>query len=228
MSRGGKPGQPSRLNRQIGRDEQGLPVTTRDRILAWVAAGIPYDTSVLRAGCGLSTVHGWLSEAARAEELAMTNPQHKLTPYQRDLIVFSHQLEHARAEGEAKFHEAMAALANGGLSETTQIVKMVEDPSSTGDQRTGTPAGWRIVERNTTTKRTLPHYQALRWVLENRYGRRLPTELVWRDTLTGALSDDEGVDVLIAGAEAYLASRAIEVESHEQNGNGSNGSNGSH
>jgi hypothetical protein len=30
---------------------------------------------------------------------------------------------------------------------------------------------------------------------------------VWRDTLTGALSDDEGVDALIAGAEAYLSQR---------------------
>jgi len=214
----------SSLNKPVGRDENGEIITARDRILAWVASGIPYDTSVLRAGVGLVTVHSWLREAARAEELTMTNPSHKLTPYQRDLIVFSHQLEHAKAEGEAKFHESMQAIAHGNLSQVTTTLKLVEDPTSNGDARTGTPAGWRVVERTVKTERTLPHFAALRWVLENRYGRKLPTELVWRDTISGTLSDDEGVDVLIAGAEAYLEQRAAAIEATSTESNGSNGS----
>lgn len=218
-----KPGRPSSLNKPVGVDENGKVVTARERILAWVAAGIPYDTSVLRAGVGLVTVHGWLKEAARAEELTMTNPMHKLNSYQRDLVVFSHQLEHAKAEGEAKFQEAMASVAMGGLSETTTILKLVEDPASTGDQRTGTPPGWRVVERAVKTTRSLPHFPALRWVLENRYGRKLPTELVWRDTISGSLTDDEGVDVLIAGAEAYLEQRAAAIETKSTETNGTNG-----
>lgn len=195
-----------RLNQVVAR-ENGVDVTVRDRILDWLRAGIPYDTSVLRSGIGLTRVHEMLREAAKAEELAMTNPTAKLSAWQRDLVVFSRQIEHAKAEGEAKFHELMGSLAVGGLAETTVTVKMVEDANA--------PGGWRTVERSSKTTRTLPHYAAVKWILENRYGRRVPTELVWHDTLTGALSDSEGVDALIEGAEAYLAQRA------EQRGNGS-------
>jgi hypothetical protein len=188
-----------RLNDVIGKREDGTPVLVRERILEWISAGIPYDTSILRANVSLSTAQRWMKEAAKAEELSMTNPLHKLSAYQRDLVVFSRQLENARAEGEAKFHEAMHKLAEGDLASSTTVVKMVEDATA--------PGGFRVVERSVKTERTLPHFAAIRWVLENRYGRRLPTELVWRDTLTGALSDDEGVDALIAGAEAYLSQR---------------------
>lgn len=199
-----------RLNDVVAMDGE-TKITVRDRILGWISAGIPYDTSILRANVSLSTAQRWMKEAAKAEELAMTNPLHKLSAYQRDLVVFSRQLEHARAEGESKFHEAMHAIASGNLAETTTVIKTVEDQTQA--------TGYRIVERSVTTKRTLPHYGALKWVLENRYGRRMPTELIWRDTLTGALSDDEGVDALIAGAEAYLTQRAIGTGDE----NGSNG-----
>lgn len=203
-----------RLDTVVGTNDAGERVTVRDRILEWISAGIPYDTSILRANVSLSTAQRWMKEAAKAEELTMTNPAHQMTPYQRDLVVFSRQLERARAEGEAKFHEAMHKLAEGGLQITTTTIRTVEDPDA--------PGGYRVVERSVKSERSLPHYAALRWVLDHRYGRKLPTELIWRDTLTGALNDEEGVEALIEGAEAYLAQRASSIDTGRSNG--SNGS----
>lgn len=187
-------GRPSKLNHVVRRDPTtGKNITVRQLICDWLRDGIPYDTSVFRANVGTSTVNGWLRRAAEIEERIAINPlaaQH-LTRHEQDLLDFAHEVETARAEGEARHHEAMGFLAKGYRSTiTTTTIKL--DPLTDN-----------IIEKQVVTRETVvpPSFAALRWRLENTYGRRAPTEVKVNN---GVLADDEREAAAVEAIEAWL------------------------
>lgn len=182
-------GRPTRLN-EVVRLADGRSVTVRDSIVEWVKRGQPYGLSVARAGVSTGTVEHWLRQAARAEARLIANPDTVLSDHELDLIEFSRDVEQARAEGQAMFEQIMSSLATGGR--TREVIREKVEVDDTGKERT--------VERVTTTETTLPDFRAVQWVLENRYGRRAPTELV----VAGALPVDERAHLVADAIETWL------------------------
>lgn len=186
-----KPGRPTRLTAVVGVDADGNPITVRERILTWLRSGIPYDTAVLRANISTGTMQHWLRTAAKAEERHLINPDKPLTPHEQELIEFSREVEQAQAEGEARYMTAMGLLAQGGREVKHTVEKVVVNPDGTQ----------RVVERVTRHSTALPSFQALKWILENRYGRRAPLDVRVEQ---GALDEQERARELADAIETWL------------------------
>lgn len=182
-------GRPTRLH-EVVRLADGRTVTVRDSIVDWLRRGQPYGLSIARAGVSTGTVEHWLRQAARAEAKLAANPDTELTDHELDLIEFSRDVEQARAEGQAMFEQIMSSLATGGR--TREVIREKVEVDAQGRERT--------VERTTTTETTLPDFRAVQWVLENRYGRRAPTELV----VAGALPVEERAHLVADAIESWL------------------------
>ena len=196
-------GRPTRLTAVIGTDEKGQPVTVRDRILTWLRTGLPFDTSVLRAGISVGTAHHWLREASRAEERMLINPDKPLTDHEAELVEFNHEVEAARAEGEARYFLLLAQLAQGGV----EMVTTTEREDAQG----------RVVERTTKTERTLPSERALFWILERRYPASYPKQaLDVRVSGTDPLDEQDRAAELHSAIRDMLSSAAAAATEAEQ------------
>lgn len=198
-----------RLNTVIAHKADGSPLRARDAILDWLREGFPWDTAILRSSIDPSTMRKWLATAARAREHALINPDAKLTVEARDLIVFAKQVDQAQAEGEQRYWSNMHELARGNLSKTTTTIKLVAQAGAAGNPQRGVPPGFVELERTVKSERTLPQFRALQWILENRYGRRLPLDV--RVTEVGALSDDERAEAIGDAMEHWLRVHDIDV-----------------
>lgn len=186
---------PTRLTAVIDRTATGEPITVRDRILTWLRTGLPFNTTVLRAGISPGTAEHWMKEASRINERLLLNPNAQLTDHERDLVDFNHELEVARAEGEARYFVLLAQLAEGGLKQTTVTEKV---------DRTG-----RVIERSTKTETTLPSERALFWMLERRYPASYAKHIVL-DRTGGAdpLDEQERAELVVDALEDMLREAA--------------------
>lgn len=206
-------GKPQRLNAPCGRDENGHPITVRERIMAWVRTGMPHEIAYLRAGVSRASVTHWFREAQKAEEKMATNPNYRLRPYERDMVMFARDLEIARAEGQCKWIDLMQALAAGGLMVETTTLKS----DGTINPTTGQP---RITEQVIKRETTLPSFNALKWIMDVQYGKREALEIY--ATEGGALNDSEATDQILGSIDWFEEQHrdVIETTAIEMNGNG--------
>lgn len=208
-------GRPHRLNERVGVKPDGTPITTRTAILEWLRQPLPNGTAIAHAGVHTSTMNNWIREAARAARRLEINPKARLTPHERDLIVFARQVEAARAEGEAKLWGVVNKLAEGGLRRTKISVKTERRVVNGQTQDVE-------VERKTIVEETLPSLNAARYLLEAVYGNTRTLEE--RDI---AMSDDDAAQHLGDAMERWLSTREADVQppalDHSTNGH-ANGS----
>lgn len=201
-----------KLNAVVGRTDDGKPIRVRDRIIEFIERGAPYNTAAAASGISTSTLHHWLRQAAGAAERVLINPQSRLTPHERDLIVFQRQLDAANATADMRYRKNMDDLATGGLSRSTILVKQQMVDGRMAE-----------VERTSRVERTLPSFAANRWILEDRIGPRIAGVDRVED---GELSDDEALTQLGDAMEHWLSVRDADApqpaDSHSNgSGNGS-------
>lgn len=206
---------PHSLNAPIGTKPDGTKITTRSAILEWLETGLPFDTSLAHAGISRSSVNQWLLAAARAQRRVEIDRHAKLTPHERDLIVFSRQVDKAVAVAEAKYWTVMNTLAEGGARRTVVTVKTERNAAGQDVE----------VERTTRVEQMLPSLGALKWVLD----RRIDSRKLFDARVDEAMSDEDAAVHLGDAMELWLSTRDADAPKNA-NGhvNGSNGNGSAH
>jgi len=207
---------PSKAHERLTAPAREDGTTVAETILDWLRLGIPYDTSILRANVPTATMQHWLREGARIHQLVVLNPDRELDDNERTLYEFSLQVDQARAEGEARYQTLMGRLASGGYERRTVTVKVERQERTVVNERgvSETVVEEVEVERVTRTENAAPSFGALKWILENRYGRKAATHVVV-----------DGHDPLSPGERAGELAETIEswLKSREESGAGSAG-----
>jgi hypothetical protein len=207
-------GRPSRIDAVLERAPDGADITVADRILEAMRRGLPENLAAARAGVLMTTYRAWCIQAARASERLMVNPTTKLTKLDRKLVDFMREVEAAAAEGEAKWLDAMHSLATAGR--VTKTERRL-DPATIGIPGV-TPT---VIDAKVTEEERMPSYQAVRWIMEQQYGRRVSVDVrIENGTLDESTMDAELADVLSTWATEHLPEAAPESDV------GTNGSNG--
>jgi hypothetical protein len=198
---------PHSLNAVIGTKPDGTKITTRSAILEWLEQPLPANTAYAHAGISATAVNIWIREAARAQRALEINPKAKLTPHDRDLIVFARQVDEARARGEARMWNIVNTLASGGLRRTRVTVKEVNGV---------------VAERQTVVEEMLPSLNAAKFMLQSVYGHTTPL-----DERENVITDDEAAAHLADAVEHWLTHRDADSPNTQPTPmNGHNGSNG--
>lgn len=164
-----------KLNSVVARGEDGAPITVRQVIVDWLGKGYPQTVAVGRAGISSTTMADWLRRGAAVVEKLSLNPHAKLTPDERDLLVFVRQVDEAVASGHSDYFGKLRDLAHGGLTRSKLRIKTQRDPTT----------GQTVeVERVQQVEQMLPSQTAITWILERQYN--------WRtDRADDDLLDDE-------------------------------------
>jgi hypothetical protein len=149
----GQPGHPSDITREVGRDQEGNPITSADRIVQAIRAGNYIEAAAPLGGVDKRTAYHWLKTGAKA----YAKDDAVRTDFERACMSFSHAVAKAQAEAEAEDVAQLARLARGGLPQIVTTVKIVDG---------------KEVERTTKTEATLPNDRVLTWRLERRFPDR--------------------------------------------------------
>lgn len=179
-------GRPTRLTPQVAEK-----ITDKIREIGYISE------ACAAAGVGISTVHGWRSQAgdirARLDDPADSLTDAGLTDSQRRLLEFSEAVETARTEFIGKALEAHATIALGGFEKKT--ITTVEGPQGT----------------TTTTKVEIlpPDREALQWRVgqmdQARFGRRAPIDV----NVGGQVGNPVQVQVEVSAAELAAKLAAV-------------------
>lgn len=147
-------GRPSSLLAVVDREKN---TTTADRIVDLLRAGNYVETAAAAAGVDKTTLYDWLKQGARlSRDLAAQRTRRRdLSQHQRALVDFSNAVADAQAESESRDVMRLAQLANGGLPQVVETVKV--------------DGNGAVIERTTKTEQTLPNAQVLEWRLERRH-----------------------------------------------------------
>lgn len=194
-------GRPTRLNAVIDHDTAGNPITVRDRVLTWLRTGLPFETTVLRAGVSPGTAEHWMKEASRVSERLLMNPDAAVTEHEAELVEFNHDLEVARAEGEARTFILLRQLADGGLTHTIITERCVIEPHPTK------PGEYveRVIGRDKRIVTTLPSERAVMWLLERRYPSHYAKHVVVdTGTARDPLDEQERAELTVLALEDML------------------------
>lgn len=162
-------GRPLKLNAPIGKDAEGNTITVRTAILDWLGKGYPQAVAIGRAGIRAATMNTWLRRGAEVAQRVSLDPHSKLTPDDRDLLVFVAQVDRAVAEAHGRYWEKVKDLADGGLTKSKVIIKTERQMVN------GVPQNVEV-SRIHQAEQQLPDMAALRYVLEQQYGHRLTDE----------------------------------------------------
>jgi hypothetical protein len=177
--------------------------TVADAITDLIRLGNYMETACHFVGIHVSTVKLWLREGDKAQgRLDAGARRHDLTAYQRRCAAFLSAVRTAQAEAEQRDVGRLAALARGGIPQTTTTERWEVD----GDGQE------RLVERTTVTRESLPDARVLTWRLAHRFpeqwGRRVDAE----DELAAEEQDEFGEDPIETAARRLADRRRRLVE----------------
>lgn len=204
------PGRPPSLTRVVDRAEDGSPITAAEKVVnltreIWA----PWEYVAKAAGLAPGTLNNWVTAGGKAR--AKLARGEKITPYERQYVVFLDSLEKAEGDAVAARLGFINQVAAGGWTKTKRVEKTTKD----GD-----------VEVTVTTETADPVWQAAAWQLERRrhdlFGRS-------RIEVTGAdgaplVPKEDRAEELAQALEAWQAGveagKALVVERNGTEANG--------
>lgn len=153
--------------------KDGKRVTAGETVISRIASGAYREEAALSANIAKATLYGWLYAGAKARAALVRGE--RVSPGDRRYVEFLNAVEEAEAQALLSDWTRLGQLAVGGLPQVT-VREKVEVVTVDGKQVE------RVVERVTTSDRTLPNASVLMWRMERRwpakFGRRPSVEEV--------------------------------------------------
>lgn len=197
-------GRPPLIDTPAGEGPDGQPMTTSDRILMGVLAGMVPESAAAAAGVDRQTYYQWLKEGARViRDLQMEKRTvDQLTDNEVHYARFANGVHQLQNQGKLNYHLTAQQLAEGGIEQVerrTKTRKVLVDGED-GDKVEATE-----VETTTVTRQTLPDKDMVRFMLQSRWPEDyLPTMRVAHE---GEIS----VDVRTTDEKRSKLSEALDV-----------------
>jgi hypothetical protein len=207
-------GRPSALDRVLGTDDDGAPITVRSVVADTIGRGCYIEDAASRCGVSKATFYNWQRAAtrARAALAAGTLTVAQLTDDQRDALAFLDVVERAEAEAKLGLVSLADQLARGGIVQETVTERVERLPVTIDGQ---TVVREVVVERTTRRSSTLPDGPMLRWRLERRWRHEFgpgPIEVTGPNGGPVQLSTQERAKELADELRTFLTGAAAGAE----------------